>query len=147
VPELRANGRGFGRTHEGRVARGAASADDFEVKRVDIDELRMAHTHVRQTVAGVPVWEGEAIVHLDQAGEVAGMTDELKDNLAINTTPNFTERQAIRIAKRDYTGSAEITDRPVAELMIFRAQDRAHLTDRVETPRCRARTSPLAVAE
>lgn len=116
------------------LARGGAAAD-FEVKRVDIDELKTAHTHVRQTVGGVPVWEGEAIVHLDQAGEVAGMTDDLKDNVAVNTTPNFTEKMAIRIANRDYTGNAQQTDRSLVSLFIFRGEDRDHLTYRVETPR------------
>ncbi len=51
--------------------RAIGSVDDFTVKRVEIDELKMADTHVQQTVGGVPVWEGEAIVHLKPDGELS----------------------------------------------------------------------------
>ena len=44
--------------------RAIGNPDEYIVKRVEIDDLKMAHTHVQQAVGGVPVWEGEAIVHL-----------------------------------------------------------------------------------
>ncbi len=56
----------------------AADVDEFRVKRVEIDSLRMAHTHVQQIHQGVPVWEGEAIIHLMADGTLARMTDNLK---------------------------------------------------------------------
>ena len=42
--------------------------DEYQIPKVEIDELRMAHTRVRQTVGSIPVWEGEAIVHLKSDG-------------------------------------------------------------------------------
>jgi hypothetical protein len=41
----------------------------------------MAHTKVRQTVGDVPVWEGEAIVHLKADGSLSTITDNLKESL------------------------------------------------------------------
>jgi Zn-dependent metalloprotease len=120
-----------GRSMERAIGR----PDDYEVKRVEIDSLKTAHTHVQQTIGGVRVWEGEAIVHLDSAGNVAGMTDDLKDAVVVNTKPNFSEKEATELAIRDYHGKGQLTDDPAAELYIFRGEDRDHLTYRVETPR------------
>jgi len=44
------------------------NAMDLQVLRVDLDELGMAHTRFRQTFKGIPVWQGEAIVHLGGPG-------------------------------------------------------------------------------
>lgn len=62
--------------------RGIANADDFVVQKVEIDELKMAHTRVRQTVADIPVWEGEAIVRLKSDGELSRITDKLLAEIA-----------------------------------------------------------------
>ena len=120
----------------GRAAeRAIGNADDFEIKRVEIDGLKTAHTHVRQRIGGVPVWEGEAIVHIAADGSVKGMTDALADNIAINTTPNFGEKEALRFAIGMYEGRAKLTDTPTIGLYIYRGEDRDHLVYRVETPR------------
>jgi thermolysin len=115
--------------------RSIGNPDEFEVKKVEIDQLGMAHTRVRQTVGGVPVWEGEAIVHLNQDGSLKTITDDLKSNIALNTTPNLSEKQAIAAAEAMYQGTAKITAEPKIELLVFRAEDRDHLVYRVETPR------------
>ncbi len=119
------------------VLRAAAVADvgDFRVKRVEIDGLRMAHTHVQQLYNGVPVWEGEAIVHLHPDGTLVRVTDALKTSIAINTTPNFDDKQAVSLAEGYYLGSAEQTDPAIVDKYIFRRDTRDHLAYRVETPR------------
>src|SRR5215204_6090648 len=58
--------------------RGLGNDSDFKVKKVEIDKLSMAHTRFQQTVNEIPVWEGEAIVHLNADGELASVTDNLK---------------------------------------------------------------------
>ncbi|MBK9214761.1 MAG: M4 family metallopeptidase [Chloracidobacterium sp.] len=113
----------------------AADADELRVMRVEIDGLRMAHTHVQQLVQGVPVWEGEAIVHLMADGTLARITDNLKPSIAVSTTPNFSEKDAISLAERMYSGTARQTDPAVVELYVFRDDMRDHLAYRVETPR------------
>lgn len=115
--------------------RSIGTVDDFEVKRVEIDELKMAHTRVEQKIGGVPVWEGEAVVHLRADGSLAGITDALKEGIAVDTNANFTDRHAERLAFDAYTGKAEQTDPAMVKLYVFRGADRDHLTYRVETPR------------
>jgi len=119
-----------------RAARRAiGNVDEFQVQKVEIDELKMAHTRVRQTFGGVPVWEGEAIVHLNSDGSLSAVTDDLKDSIAVNTTPNFTEKDALRLAVDAYRGRAKLAGSPQIELFVYRGTDRDHLAYRVETPR------------
>ncbi len=120
---------------EQALSRGIGSVDDFKVKRVEIDELKMAHTHVQQTIGGVPVWEGEAIVHLKPDGELLLITDQLKDNIAINTVSNFKPGEALELAKRVRGGTRVLTNEPIIDLYVFRGEDRDHLVYRVEMPR------------
>jgi thermolysin len=109
--------------------------DEFAVTRVDIDELSMAHTRVIQTVDGVRVWQGEAIVHLKADGALSTVTDDLKENITVNTKPNFSAEEAVGLAKAMYGRSDRLTEKPVADLWIFRADDRDHLTYRVQMRR------------
>jgi Zn-dependent metalloprotease len=111
------------------------NVDDFRVKRVEIDELKMAHTHVQQTVDGIPVWEGEAIVHLKSDGELSRITDDLKEGVSINTQSNFKQVEALDIAKRVKGGTRVLTDEPIIDMWIYRGDERDHLVYRVEMPR------------
>ncbi|CAN5577986.1 hypothetical protein BH10ACI2_BH10ACI2_23130 [soil metagenome] len=115
--------------------RAVGNTDEFTAKRVEIDDLKMAHTHVQQKIGGVPVWEGEAIVHLRPDGQLSLVTDELKEGIAINTKPNFKERQAIRLACSDFINCDGLTDAPTADLWIYRGEDRDHLTWRIQLRR------------
>ncbi|MDQ3322661.1 MAG: peptidase M4 family protein, partial [Acidobacteriota bacterium] len=80
------------------MKRGIGNVDKFKVKKVSIDELKMAHTRFQQTVDDVPVWEGEAIVHLNSDGTTAAITDDLKDSVAVSTQANFTDKDAVKFA-------------------------------------------------
>ena len=115
--------------------RAIGNPDEFAVKRVEIDQLKMAHTHVQQFIGGVPVWEGEAIVHLKGDGELSLITDDLKEGIAIETKPNLTASDAVFAAKRMYRGSRFLTEAPRVDLYIYRGEDRDHLAYRVEMPR------------
>ncbi|MBK7932290.1 MAG: M4 family metallopeptidase [Acidobacteria bacterium] len=119
-----------------RAAQSAiGNVDEFEIQKVEIDELRMAHTRVRQTVGGVPVWGGEAIVHLKSDGTLATVTDDLRENISVNTTANFSQKEALRFAENAYAGRAKQTDSPMVDLYVYRGETRDHLVYRVETPR------------
>ena len=115
--------------------RAIGNPDEYIVKRVEIDDLKMAHTHVQQLIGGVPVWEGEAIVHLKSDGELSLITDQLKESIAVETKPNLTDGDAIFAAKRMYRGSRFLTEEPRVELYIYRGESRDHLAYRVEMPR------------
>ncbi|HEX8734568.1 MAG TPA: M4 family metallopeptidase [Pyrinomonadaceae bacterium] len=117
------------------LQRGIANSDEFEVQKVRIDELKMAHTRFRQSVGGVPVWEGEAIVHLKSDGKLSTITDDLKENISVDTKPTLSAGDAIAIANSLYNGAAQESEKPKAKLWIYRGTDRDHLTWRIETPR------------
>ncbi len=117
------------------LASRSINADDLNILSVNYDDLNMAHTKVRQTVSGIPVWEGEAIVHLKSDGTLRSITDDLKDNISVNTQPNFDTEEAVKIANTMYEGAAELTETPRTELWIFRGKARDHLTYRVQMPR------------
>ncbi len=116
-----------------RAARSAVgNADEYAVQKVEIDDLKMAHTRVRQTIGGVPVWQGEAIVHLTPQGEVSSVTDDLKENVAVNTQANISAQSAIRLATRGTVRSIKnLAEKPTADLWIYRGADRDHLAYRV----------------
>ncbi len=115
--------------------RALGDPDQYEILSVEIDDLKMAHTKVRQTIDGVPVWEGEAIVHLKPDATVSRFTDALKDGIAVGTEVNFSMKEAIEIAHDLYRGKAKITSSGDAELFVYRGPERDHLVWRVETPR------------
>lgn len=116
--------------------RAIGNVDDYQVTKVEIDQLKMAHTKVRQTYQGVPVWEGEAIVHLKSDGSLSTITDNLKENLAIvSTQPDFSEKSALKYAINADTSRAKMTDSPTIELYIYRGEMQDYLAYRVEIPR------------
>jgi Zn-dependent metalloprotease len=120
--------------------RGIVNPDDLKVKKVEIDGQKMAHTRFQQTVEGIPVWEGEAIVHLNPDGELRSVTDELKEEVTVNTQPNFSEKEALKIARsfskqaKSAIGAKDSAEEAKIALWIFRGKERDHLTYRVEMP-------------
>lgn len=116
-------------------SRNTGATNDVTVERVEIDDLGMAHTRVRQTFDGIPVWEGEAIVHLKADESLSGITDALKESISVDTKPVLSKQDAARIAKDLYKGTAQQSGRQTIDLWIYRGKNRDHLAYRVETPR------------
>jgi Zn-dependent metalloprotease len=114
---------------------GIKSIGDLKVERVFVDELSMAHTRLQQTVEGVPVFGGEAIVHLKSDGSLFSITDSLIKDLQVNINPSLTDREAINLAVADYGCSDCLTDKPEADLLILRREDGDHLGYRVKLRR------------
>ena len=86
-------------TRAGQYERGAPGLPAVTPPtEVTVDDEGMAHTKVQQLHRGVPVWEGQAIVHLAQNGKFAHMTDDLKADVAVDTTPDYTADEAIDLA-------------------------------------------------
>jgi len=120
----------------------ATSPDELQVKKVDIDGLKMAHTKFQQLVDGVPVWEGEAIVHLRADGSVSTITDDMKGSVAVDTHPTFAPRMALRRALNSLDDSGTLSDEPKIDLYIYRSEDVDHLVYRVEMPRVDGNETP-----
>ncbi len=120
---------------ESTANRTIGGANELKAQSVVFDDLNMAHTRIRQTVNDIPVWEGEAIVHLKADGSLSTITDDLKDRIIVNTQPNYSAEEAKTFALNMYGGKAQISGEAKIGMWIFRGNDRDHLTYRVETPR------------
>ncbi len=117
------------------LERGIANTEDFSVRKIRIDETGMAHTRFRQTVSEIPVWGGEAIVHLNKDGSVFALTDSLVDGLAVNKTTELSKVDAVNIAKNEYGDSRNLTAITNVDLWIYRGETRDHLAYRVQMER------------
>jgi len=91
---------------------GRNARETFQVSQVFIDDLSMAHTRVQQYENGVPIFGGEAIVHLHPDGSVFAITDKINREVIqnrISTSPVLSAKEAevaaIAISKGP-TGSA-----------------------------------------
>jgi thermolysin len=107
---------------------------DIRIKRTQIDELEMAHTRVQQLVSGVPVFGGEAIVHLNADGSLFTVTDQLVSGAGrgLTVTPTLLPEKAADAA----LGSRECRDcfqaKGEPELWVLRKDERDYLVYRVE---------------
>lgn len=107
--------------------------DAFRTLKVSVDETAMAHVKVQQLLGNVPVWGGEAIVHLTTDGALAGLTDSLLDDVAVNTSPAFTADEAIDLAVDALSdGWQGLDEDPIADLWVLRQDGVDHLVWRVQ---------------
>jgi len=81
-----------------RVKHGIERTEALKVKKVHVDGVAKAHTRVQQTMGDVPVWGGEAIVHLNEDGSLFAVTDNLLSNVFVDVTPSITPELAIGLA-------------------------------------------------
>ena len=110
--------------------------DGLRTLKVNVDEVGMAHTKVQQLHNNVPVWGGEAIVHLARNGKFSHVTDDLIPDIKVNTTPDYTADEAIDLAVDEfYNGWDELDQDPVADLWILRQDGVDHLVYRVQLHR------------
>jgi Zn-dependent metalloprotease len=126
-----------------KLAKKGIAPNDVKTKRVfeDKDQANRVHTHVQQTHNGVPVFGGEAIVHLDAVNEVEAQptTDTLVPDVVVATDPALTADYAISAAKAEYKDKSGcddcLTDIPKADLWVLRHEGFDHLVYRVQLSR------------
>jgi thermolysin len=126
-----------------RLANKGIATADVKTLRVfeDNDRADRAHTHFQQTHNGVPVFGGEAIVHLNTAtgAETEEATDTLVEGVSVSTTPNLSAADAIAAATGKYKEKkgcdACLTDAPRADLWVLRHEGVDHLVYRVQLAR------------
>lgn len=111
---------------------GLGNADEMRVRKVSAD-AKMTHVRYDQFYRGIPVFEGEAIAHV-RNGRVVEVTNAIRGNLNVNTSPSVGSDRATEIALRDIapTGSASAS----ATLKVLPAGDhsaRARLVWHVAT--------------
>ncbi len=79
----------------GQERYGIRDVDDFGLERAFVGSLGRGHAHLQQVVSGVPVFEGQAIVHFHADGRFAGITNDLHADVMVDTTPSMGADQAI----------------------------------------------------
>ena len=86
--------------------------DAYEVLQTKVDHLGMGHTRVQQYHGGVPVFGGQAIVHLAPDGRLVHFTDTFVRQIEVDATPAITAEQA-----RGTVAVGEVVD---VELVVLR---------------------------
>jgi len=114
---------------------GISYRNDLKAKRVIADEQQKTHSRFQQTHKGVPVFGGEAIVHLNPDDSVFAVTDELVDSVQVETEPYRTPDEAVRTAISSLGCEDCLTAPPAADLQILRHEGNDYLTYRVELRR------------
>ena len=107
------------------------SVDNVQLAGVIIDHLGMAHTRVQQTVEGVPVFGGQAIVHLESDGALRSITDGFVRGVQIDPQPKIVEADAVQLAI-EAEGEVDAGTTPEVDLQVLRHNGEAYLTFRVQ---------------
>ncbi|HYP01185.1 MAG TPA: hypothetical protein VER76_13415, partial [Pyrinomonadaceae bacterium] len=126
-----------------KLARKNIAPHDVKTLRVfeDKDRAERVHTHVQQTHHGVPVFGGQAIVHLNAETEEEAQptTDTLVADISVSTIPGLTADDAAGLAKGQYKvkkGCDDcFTDAPATDLWVLRHEGADHLVYRVQLSR------------
>jgi len=122
--------RGYLDEHRGQY--GLDDGNDTELLRVWVDELGMAHVHLRQVFGGVPVFGGELIVHWNSDGTLFGVSDTWRPGLAVTVVPDLTEEQAIGTAIAAFGCPDCLTAPPEVKLWVLRRLGVDRLAYRVQ---------------
>jgi len=124
------------------LAERAPSLGELRPTAVVVDDLGMAHTRLRQELSGVPVWGGEAIVHLHDDGSLASVTDTLVLDPHVDTSPLVDAGDAVEIAIMASLGWDELTADPLVDLWVYRGESADHLSWRVRLERLDGSNQP-----
>lgn len=114
---------------------GIADVGDLQTMRLFEDKEERIHTHVQQTLGGIPVFGGEAIVHLNADGSLFAFTDNLVAEVKTDTQASIVADDAIKTALAEYGCVDCLTGAPAADLWILRHEGKDHLVYRVQLRR------------
>lgn len=115
--------------------RGIADRRELKAGRVSTDEQKKTHTHFQQTYDGIPVFGGEAIVHLNPDDSVFAVTDDLIDFVQVDTKATRTPDEAVDTALNNLGCQDCLTAPPDVDLQILRHKGGDYLTYRVQLRR------------
>ncbi|HEX8077665.1 MAG TPA: hypothetical protein VF511_07610, partial [Chthoniobacterales bacterium] len=111
---------------------GITYKNDLKAKRVFTDDLNKTHTRFEQTHKGIPVFGGEAIVHLNPDDSVFAVTDDLVEAVQVDTEAYRSPEEAVRTAISDLGCDDCLTAAPATDLQILRHEGNDYLTYRVQ---------------
>jgi Zn-dependent metalloprotease len=120
----------------------AGAVGELVPTRVVVDDLGMAHARFQQRVGGVPVFGGEAIVHLHDDASLASVTDNLVPDPAVDTRPLVHAEDAVELALLEALGWERVTADPLVDLWVLRGERSDHLAWRVRLEHIDGSTEP-----
>ena len=106
--------------------------EDMAVRRVTIDERGEAHARIGQTVGGIPVFEGEAIVHLGPDGKFNAVNDKFVRDVNVDLKPVLRSHEATDSAIVSMGGADMLLGEPKVDMQILRHGGADYLTYRVQ---------------
>ncbi len=94
--------------------------ETLSAPRVVFDDLAMAHVQFAHEVDGVPVLGSRVTVHMHDDGRLARLGQHMIDATGVDTTPRYTEAEAIDLALAALGEQADwLTQEPEAELVLL----------------------------
>ncbi|HEU4951831.1 MAG TPA: M4 family metallopeptidase, partial [Holophagaceae bacterium] len=102
-----------------RTTLGLGADDALQLKGTSLDAFGMTHARVRQTYRGVPVWGGDAVLHVDAEGQILAPTSKLVPGLDLAVEPALPASEALAIASRDMAPKAAFSTQPSPELVVL----------------------------
>jgi Zn-dependent metalloprotease len=106
-------------------------AGELTFKRGLVDPLGKGHERLEQRIHGIPVFGGEAILHLGKDGSIESITDKLVRDLKVDTSPKLRAEEATQLAL-GHAGGATLAGAPKSDLQILAGSTGARLTWRVQ---------------
>ena len=107
------------RMHALRLDLNLTEEHAFQVRNAHEDELGQTHVRFNQTFQGVRVWEGEAILHVDQEGQELGRTLATRAGINVNTRPSLEATEILGIVHQDQNPAEGYAVEPSVELVVF----------------------------
>lgn len=105
---------------------------DISVRRVLIDDRGEAHDRVTQSINGIPVLGGEAIIHLNSDGTFKSITDNFVRDIELDLNPEVLNEEAIDTAVNTMGGWHLVLASPQADLHVVRYNETNYLAHRVQ---------------
>jgi Zn-dependent metalloprotease len=98
------------------LARAGVAVDHLQALRNVTDTLGRSHIRVQQTIDGIPVMGGDAIVHIDTNGDIYATTGNLVLGVNVATTAPSIRPDQAQEALLAYLAQTGVTDVTIADL-------------------------------
>lgn len=91
----------------------------FRVENSFSDTLGQTHVRFRQTYQGVPVWGGEAIIHVSEQDDIRESMDAVRGSLQLDVQPSLSKTEALAVLFQTLQPSRGLALDPQIELMVY----------------------------
>ncbi|WP_050411745.1 M4 family metallopeptidase [Massilia sp. NR 4-1] len=98
---------------------GLDARTEFKAIKTITDSFGQSHTRFQQHYAGLKVWGGEIITHLDAEEKHAAPTNALEKNISLDTVPALSAEDALAIVAAQMGVKGPYAYQPKLELLIF----------------------------